>query len=332
MQKKSQFMNNMKISCVIPLYNCQDYAIQCIESVINQSYQDIEIILVDDGSTDCTPSICDGFSKMDERVVVIHKENGGLSSARNAGVSIATGEYVSFIDGDDYLESNFFSTLLEEVQNQNVGLVSCGFHFVHDDQKTVYRKDWEISSREEYCADKYLEMMLRSQFSCVVWNKLYRTSLCKTISFRRDRLNEDYLYNYYYAKLLIEKEMIVVSVPEKLYNYRKNSGGLTNSRLQNLLIDQVVNINEIVRDAGDMPIRICSAACHERVRLYSRLIHFLSINGADISLMKTYYKEFRSFPLRQIISSCRQKERIVGMLLWFSPSFFMKVKRFFSVL
>ena len=99
------------ISIIVPIYNIAEYASECIQSLINQTYKNIEIILVDDGSTDHSPVICDEFAEQDERIKVIHKRNGGLSDARNAGLDVATGEYIGFVDGDDWVDEDMYETL-----------------------------------------------------------------------------------------------------------------------------------------------------------------------------------------------------------------------------
>lgn len=318
----------MKVSCIVPLFNCQDFAIECIESIICQSYTDLEIILVDDGSTDRTSSICDDFSSKDRRVVVIHKINGGLSSARNAGVSAATGDYLCFVDGDDSVHPDYVSVLVKEVMENNAGVVSCGFHHVFNGQNLVYRKEWEVPSKVVYQATVYLQKMLMSDISCVVWNKIYKAEICKLINFKEGRLNEDYLYNYYYGKLLIDKGLLAVCVPNKLYYYRKNGNGITHARLQALLEDQVININEIVTDAISVSEGIYGAACDEQAKLYGRILHFLSVHGNDSSILLSYHKKYRSLSLRRIYRGCKKKELVIAILLWISPSFFTMIKRF----
>ena len=115
-----------KISVVIPCYNVEPYLERCVSSVIGQTYPELEIILVDDGSTDATGELCDKLSKTDARIKVIHKENGGLSDARNAGIDVAEGEFYSFVDGDDYLEPDAYEMMTKEMKSGDVSLVSAG--------------------------------------------------------------------------------------------------------------------------------------------------------------------------------------------------------------
>ena len=115
------------ISVIVPVYKVEKYLDRCIESIVNQTYKALEIILVDDGSPDNCPEMCDNWAKKDNRITVIHKENGGVSSARNAGIGIATGKYIHFVDSDDWLELNAYKTIMEEVLNNEMVVFSAFF-------------------------------------------------------------------------------------------------------------------------------------------------------------------------------------------------------------
>ena len=104
-----------KVSIIVPIYNVEKYLSKCIESILSQTYKNIEIILVDDGSPDNSPQICDEYAKKDDRIIVIHKANGGVSSARNAGIDIATGKYIGFVDPDDYIENNMYELMVNKI-------------------------------------------------------------------------------------------------------------------------------------------------------------------------------------------------------------------------
>ena len=115
-------MSNELVSVILPIYNVELYLKECIESVIGQSYKDLEIILVDDGSTDQSPYICDEYAKIDRRIKVIHKKNGGLGYARNSGMKVATGEYVAFVDSDDYVDLDMFESMYNSAKKYDADL------------------------------------------------------------------------------------------------------------------------------------------------------------------------------------------------------------------
>ena len=118
-----------KVSIIVPVYNVEKYLDKCIESIVNQTYRNIEIILVDDGSPDKCPEICNEWAKKDDRIKVIHKENGGLSSARNAALEIAQGDYITFVDSDDWIENDMIQSMLTCAAKNDADIVCCGFYF-----------------------------------------------------------------------------------------------------------------------------------------------------------------------------------------------------------
>lgn len=129
--KRGNAMKNIKISIVVPIYNTSFFLNKCIESIVNQSYSKLEIILVNDGSTDNSLSICDSYASQDDRIIVISKENGGLSSARNAGLDVATGDFIGFVDSDDFVASDMYEQLLDAILASNADVAECGY-YLHD--------------------------------------------------------------------------------------------------------------------------------------------------------------------------------------------------------
>ena len=139
------------ISLVVPIYNVEKFLGQCIESIINQTYNDIEIILVDDGSTDNSGKICDEYKSIDNRIRVIHKVNGGLSSARNAGMRIAQGEYICFIDSDDYIDSQMLEIMKKQIKNADI--VICGKEDIWgNDSHNITSSDLESTYDRRICS------------------------------------------------------------------------------------------------------------------------------------------------------------------------------------
>ena len=138
-----------KVSVIIPVYNVEQYVEKSIQSVLNQSMKDIEIILVNDGSTDKSGEICDRYGQKEERIIVIHKENGGLSSARNVGVKAASGDYIGFIDSDDYIESVMYETLYQMAERDSADVAVCGVYDVYKNGKVP-----QCASRETFVCDQ----------------------------------------------------------------------------------------------------------------------------------------------------------------------------------
>lgn len=216
---------NHKISVIVPIYNSEEYLTRCLESIICQTYRDLEIILIDDGSTDSSPNICDCYKKADERIKVIHKENGGNTSARKAGLAIATGEYVGFVDSDDWIEPTMYETLYGICSENNLDIISCGFFCEKEDGTEEDADFLEEGLHEIENHDVFLQSVMkgnprRSENICsFLWSKLIRRELIvraqnmidNKIVFIEDRA---LLYTCYY-----DIRSIYI-LKEPLYHYR----------------------------------------------------------------------------------------------------------------
>lgn len=214
----------MKVSIVIPIYKAEKYLPTCVDSVLGQTYKDLEVILVDDASPDRCGEICEEYAKKDSRVRVIHKENEGVSKARNAGLAIATGDYVQFVDSDDYLAEDMTKKLVEQMEQQNVDMVLCGFF-----EKNLNFE--RVSKAEEqpgiYTREQILINIMRNPYSFhygVLWNKLFKRELLGKLLFSSDMdFGEDFIFNLHY---LAHTEKITV-IAEPLYYYiRYNTDSL----------------------------------------------------------------------------------------------------------
>lgn len=207
---------NPLISVVIPIYQVKEYLEQCLESVIGQTYKNLEIILVDDGSTDGSGDLCDKFANKDNRIRVIHKENGGLSSARNVGIDVSKGEYISFIDSDDWIDERYIEELYRLCVDNDCDIAQC-VHWdiwsevnIHADKLT---KAFVFSPRELAYAFDSLELWQ----TILAWNKLYKIELFEEIRYPEGRIHEDEYTSY---KLTWKANKIAVTY-SKLYYYRR---------------------------------------------------------------------------------------------------------------
>ena len=209
-----------QISVVIPVYNIKDYIQKCVESILSQTFTGFEILLIDDGSTDGSQKICDEYGLKDERITVIHKKNGGLSSARNVGIKEAKGEYICFIDGDDYIDNDMLEILYEHAVRENADIVEVGSRWIYPNKRLEYSVDKTI-----ICDNlEALEMHLESRcFTAVAWNKLYRLSLFKDIKYPEGCLHEDIGTTY---KLLYKAKKLV-SVNQVKYNYMQRNNSIS---------------------------------------------------------------------------------------------------------
>lgn len=212
------------ISIIVAVYNAEEWLNRCIDSIIDQTYSNIEIILVDDGSTDRSPTICDEYAKKDDRVVVIHKPNGGLSDARNTGISAAKGAYIGFVDNDDYIVSNMYEDMLKAMEQSDVDLVVCNCTYVDEDGQPV----GEISpiSKSEIISPKEYFVRLaspKSGYYITVWNRLYKRELLDGIQFPCGRTNED----SYVVHRIVQRCRSIMVLNNSYYFYIQRDASLS---------------------------------------------------------------------------------------------------------
>ena len=186
---------NPMISVIVPIYNVEKYLARCVDSIVNQTYKNLEIILVDDGSPDRCPRMCDDYAEKDSRIKVVHKKNGGLSDARNEGMAVATGEYISFIDSDDYVSDDFFECLLDVMNKENSDIAECSVVKFYEDNRFDEFSD-DLSVKTYDTQDAMSALIAENPFHQHVWNKLYKTELVKDIPYAVGKLNEDEFWTY----------------------------------------------------------------------------------------------------------------------------------------
>lgn len=186
---------NPLISVIVPIYNVEKYLARCVDSIVNQTYKNLEIILVDDGSPDLCPQMCDDYAEKESRIKVVHKKNGGLSDARNAGMAVATGEYISFIDSDDYVSDDFIECLLDVMNKENSDIAECSVvKFYEDNRFDEFIDDLSVKTYDTQ--DAMSALIAENPFHQHVWNKLYKTELVKDIPYAVGKLNEDEFWTY----------------------------------------------------------------------------------------------------------------------------------------
>lgn len=203
------------ISVIVPIYKVEKYLDKCVESIVGQTYRDIEIILVDDSSPDKCPEMCDKWAKMDERIKVIHKENGGLSDARNAGLRIAKGEYISFVDSDDWISPHFLEMMYQVMQKEYADIVECGVLYI-DEQGEIIRVRKNGTSQNSFNKIEALrQLVLEEGVYQTVWNKLYKREVIGDIEFDVGKYNEDDFWTYQ----IFDRAKRVTVIEEPLYCY-----------------------------------------------------------------------------------------------------------------
>lgn len=219
------------ISVIVPVYKVEKYLEKCIESIIKQTYTNLQIILVDDGSPDNCGKICDEYAKKDSRIEVIHKANGGLSDARNVGISKAKGRYIGFVDSDDYIKEDMYEILLNLIKKYDADVSICNLYDVIDGNECIRNKENGI--REYSRLDILKEVLLDKNIQSYAWNKLYEKELFDEIKYPIGKKYEDIGTTFY----LFEKcnKIVVTSEPE--YYYLKRADSLVNNVTESTILD-----------------------------------------------------------------------------------------------
>lgn len=212
------------ISIIVPIYKVEKYLKRCVESLRAQTWENLEIILVDDGSPDGCPAICDAYAAKDGRIQVIHQKNAGLSGARNAGIDIAEGEYLAFVDSDDYIAPDFIQSMYEVLQKTGCAIAQCRFAYV---QGEAFRAD-ENQSLYVYKGESLMEQLYgpedEATYFVVAWNKLYRRDLFSEIRYPVGRIHEDEATTY----RLFHQGKTLAFLDRALYGYyTENAGSIT---------------------------------------------------------------------------------------------------------
>jgi len=216
------------ISIIVPIYNVEKHLSKCVDSILNQTYKNLEIILVDDGSPDDCGAICDEYAKMDERVRVIHKKNGGLSDARNAGIEVARGEYIGFVDSDDYINRRMYESMYNQVKKDGSDMAICNLLSVDENGDLIGENNADmpvidgVFTKEQIfaqlCIPKYW-------YYVTAWNKLYKKELLSEIRFPVGKLHED----EFVAHHIIGKCKKISCISKPFYFYVCRSGSIMNS-------------------------------------------------------------------------------------------------------
>ena len=204
------------ISVIIPVYNVEKYLNKCITSVVEQTYKNLEIIIVDDGSTYQSPEICDEWKKRDSRIQVVHSSNGGAGKARNTALDMATGDYVTFVDSDDYIAPQMYQVLLEQFYD-GIGIVECNYSMVYDDSEK-FKEERKIYKIHTYSAMEAMYENINDHiFRQLIWNKMYRKDVIKGIYFPTGKKIDDEFWTYQ----AIGNASKLIYIDQKLYAYRQ---------------------------------------------------------------------------------------------------------------
>ena len=292
------------VSVVIPVYNVKMYLQRCLKSVINQSYRNLEIIIIDDGSNDGSEVICDKYVAKDSRIKVIHKENSGAGPARNAGLDIATGEYIGFVDADDYIDEDMYEYLVETIESSGADIAQCGIIEAYAEKEVMprYPDYYEITDNVTGMR-RLLEARVTSMY---IYNKLYRASLFRSIRFHNFKIGEDRLL---LAEIMHEvKNICFTNVPK--YNYYHRAESLTTKEIKKDVFDEIENIDLIFDSSVSL-----SASLEEPARMRKCWVRF--------AILDKIYATGKSFDIekeRDLIRYLRNEKKLILLRNYFNRS------------
>ncbi len=263
------------ISIIIPVYNIKDYICECVDSLIVQTYRNLEIILVDDGSEDGSSQVCDALAEKDHRVHVIHQKNGGVSSARNTGIAHAGGQYITFVDGDDWVEKNFIEVLYDSIRKYHADVSVVGYTFRYPDRPA--HRNPITGQVQTITGLEALEQACDPNNPWVgySWGKLIHKDIIEKNNLEFDteiKICEDSLFFY----SLFEHVQRVVKNPDILYNYRIRQASVTQTanKSLNLLKNRIIALEKAMKIAGKYPDSIF--LCGVKTALFSSIISYVA--------------------------------------------------------
>ena len=241
-----------KISVIVPVYNIQDYVEKCVKSIMKQTYKNLEIILVDDGSKDNAGNICDELAKKDERIQVIHKVNGGLSSARNAGMKVATGEYICFVDGDDCIREDYCEVLYNALIKTKSEISAVAYKEIKNSKARIYNSAARAKKEFDdkctvYDGDEIIIQFLHWKNFRIAWNKLYKAEILKDQWFKEGATFEDMYFNY----KVLSKVNRVAYVNSPCYYYIRRDGSISTTYSEKNLHDFAEAIIDVFDEARE---------------------------------------------------------------------------------
>ena len=213
-----------KVSVIVAAYNVEKYIDRCVKSLIEQTYKNIEIIIVDDGSVDDTSKLCDSYCSLDNRIICLHKKNGGLSSARNYGIKHSKAPFIAFVDGDDWVEKDFIETLYYNIKKENADLSTVGYRMVWDNGKTkcnTPQNEYRVFDQDTALH----ELFSQEKMGCMAWQRMYKRDIFNEILFPEGKLFEDVAIA---LEVMLRCNKVVWTGDFK-YNYYQRSGSIVNS-------------------------------------------------------------------------------------------------------
>lgn len=310
------------VSIIIPVYKVEKYLTECIESVLKQTYSNIEILLIDDGSPDNSGKICDKYAEKDSRIKVVHKENGGVSSARNVGLEHAKGEYIAFVDSDDFVDESYIEKMYINLQENKSDLVFCGFADYLDEKVVLLRQQIPEMIQVNFHDKLFRNFIVRFFNSKIyinssTWRILYKRLLIEDLRFNLDiKIGEDLIF----LLQAICRAKKITSIDEHLYFYRKDNESATRSYKKNFLNNQLelsCQFEKIFKNFEESQVLLQG---------YNTLLCYYAFSN-EIKYRKDNFKKsvaeirnsklYQYFKLKNGLRLCGLKSKLKFLIIWF---------------
>lgn len=300
------------ISVIVPVYKVEDYLDRCVESIVNQTYWNLEIILVDDGSPDKCSSMCDMWAEKDCRIKVVHKANGGSAQARNVALDIAKGDYIAFVDSDDMMNCNMLAILHNVAVEQNADIVECDYSI---DKDVAINNNFRIAPVVIYDSQMaMLESINDTLFRQVVWNKLYKAAIIEKIRFVEGKTIDDEFWTY----RAIGNATKLVHIQEKLYFYRQQDGSVMH---QQYSLKRLAAVEAHVERHKYISSNFPAIYAQSLVQLwfdcrYHGQMAFLNLNEKDVMKAFDYLQSIiEQFPLPYRVLFHQELKEIIWLMI-----------------
>ena len=308
-------MNNNLISVIVPVYNLENYIERCLKSIQNQTYSNIEIIVVDDGSIDDSWNVINRIAKEDNRVIPIHKENGGVSSARMLGLANANGEWIGFVDGDDEIEEDMYEVLINNAFECNADISHCGYKMIFNDGRITSFYDTKVKKIQDNTTG-VIDLLEGDLIEPGLCNKLYKKSLFEDIELDTNiKINEDLLLNYY----LFKNSQLSIFEDLTKYHYLIRDNSASRSKFNDYKIYDPIRVKEVILNDADDEYKSTAQKVFLRTLIY--VYNSLIINEGDFVNDKKKIRKM-IFSNRCYCSLLNSKLKIMTNMIMLIPNFY----------
>ena len=304
------------VTIIVPVYNVESYLDNCLESLTGQTHANLEIILIDDGSSDKSPAICDRWARSDKRITVLHQCNQGLSAARNTGINHAHGAYYAFVDSDDYVEPNYIQKMLDRIVADGTDMVICSFVREDQDKKPLQTQDKTSVDRPTILSQQECLNRFRMGYEYILaWNKLYRASIWDTYRYPLGKIHEDEFAFHH----IISRCTTISVIPDRLYHYVLHSGSITHSEYSIQNLDIVEALTQRLKFFVERNYTEAARTTFDALITYDAQATRLNKSEDVRNRQRELYHDLHTLPFGKTLRILSTKQRIKYCLLLTFP-------------